>query len=234
MKYRLLFLLAASAPLLPGVAPAQQVSGYDYERTTVGPGGGVFVGQRSSRTVAGPFGAATGTSRSGSYVAPGGATVEYAQRSGAVVGPLGGGRVSSASYVHAESADRGLTYSRHSSRSSPVGPAGGSMFVGQRSTAAVAGPFGTATGVSRSGSYVAPGGATVEYAQRSGAVVGPLGGGRVSSASYVHAESADRGITYSRYSRSSSAIGPAGGVAVGRTTAAAVGPFGAVGYRRSW
>jgi hypothetical protein len=125
MKYRLLFLLAASAFLVPGKAPAQLASDYYYQRAAVGPGGGMYVGQRSGGAVAGPFGAAAGVSRSGSYVAPSGATVEYAERSGAVVGPLGGVRAGSASYVHAESADRGITYSRYSRSGTAVGPYGG-------------------------------------------------------------------------------------------------------------
>jgi hypothetical protein len=269
MNHRLLFLLAASAFLLPGEASAQLSSRYRYERTVVGPEGGVSVEQQSSRAVAGPFGAATRVSRSGSYVASSGATLEYSHRYGSVVGPLGGVRGSS-SYVHAESADRGLTYSRLSS-SLAVGPDGGVAYgrttaavgpfgaaddllsempaelaselsyertvvgpsggvsVEEQSSRAVAGPFGAATRVSRSGSYVASSGATLEYSHRYGSVVGPLGGVRGSS-SYVHAESADRGLTYSRLS-SNLAVGP-GGVAYGQTTAA-VGPFGAAGYRRS-
>src|SRR5262245_44813636 len=108
MKVRLLFLLAPAALLLPGEALAQLGSGYRYERTVVGPGGGVYAEQRSGRAVAGPFGAAVRAERSGSYVAPDGATLEYSHRSGGVVGPLGGVR-GSTSYVHAESADRGRT-----------------------------------------------------------------------------------------------------------------------------
>jgi hypothetical protein len=269
MRYLPLFLLAASALFLPGEAPGQQTSGYQYDRTVVGPGGGVYYGQRSGGTVAGPFGAASGVTRSGTYVAPNGATVEYNQRSGSVVGPLGGGWAGSTSRVHAESADRGLTYSRYSSRSTAVGPYGGlaagramaaaigpfaaadyvqpgevpgqlasdyhyehsvvgpegGTYYGQQSGRTVAGPLGMMSGMSRSGSYVAPSGATVEYDERSGSVVGPLGGGWAGTTSRVHAESADRGFTYSRYSSRSTAVGPYGG--------AAVGPYGGVGYRRS-
>jgi hypothetical protein len=276
MNYRLLFLPVAAALLLPAEAPAQLVSGYRYEHALVGPGGGMAVGQRSGGVVAGPLGASSWGSRSGSYVAPSGATVEYAQRSGAVVGPLGGGWAGSSSYVHAESADRGLTYSRYSSRSTAVGPVGGlaagramaaavgpfaapdyllpgealaqpvsgfhsertvvgpdgGVFAEQRTGGVVAGPFGATSGMTRSGSYVAPSGATVEFNERSGAVVGPLGGGWAGSSSYVHAESADRGLTYSRYSSRSTAIGPFGGPAVGPSPAG-VGPFGPLGYRRA-
>src|SRR5262245_44117697 len=145
MNYRRLILLAASALLLPGKASAQLASGYQYQRTVVGPDGGVYVGQRSGGAIAGPFGAAAGMSRSGSYVAPSGATLEYSQRSGGVVGPLGGVR-GSTSYVHAESADRGLTYSSYSSNLA-VGPVGGVAY--GRTTAAAVGPFG-AVGYRRS------------------------------------------------------------------------------------
>src|SRR5262245_50620325 len=122
MSFRQLFLLAASAVLLPGEATAQLGSGYQDERAVVGPGG-ASVTLRSS--VAGPFGTTTRVSRSGSYVTPSGGTVEYAERSGAVVGPLGYGRASTASYYHAENADRSLTYSRYSRSRSAVGPVGG-------------------------------------------------------------------------------------------------------------
>jgi hypothetical protein len=113
------------------------------------------------------------------------------------------------------------------------------VFVGQHSGGAVAGPFGAA-GAWRSGSYIAPSGATYEYAERSGGLVGPLGGVQSGGYSYEHYESADRGYTYSRYSRSGTAygsyggvaVGPYGGVAVGQTTTV-VGPYGGVGYRRS-
>jgi hypothetical protein len=274
MSYRPLFLLAATAFLLPGQAAGQLTSGYQYERSVVGPGGGTYYGQRSGRTVAGPLGMASGMTRSGSYVAPSGATVEYDERGGSIVGPLGGGYAATTSRVHAESADRGLTYSRYSSRStavglygglaagramaaaigpfgaadyplpgeapgpltsdyqyerSAVGPDGGTYY-GQGSGRTVAGPLGMASGMSRSGSYVAPSGATVEYDERSGAVVGPLGGGYAATSSRVHAESADRGLTYSRYSSRSTAFGPYGGVGYGGV---AVGRYGAVGYRRS-
>jgi hypothetical protein len=102
--------------------------------------------------------------------------------------------------------------------------------------------------MSRSGSYVSPDGATLEYSEQSGTVVGPLGGGRTTSASYTHYESADRGYTYSRYSSSASTIPPVGGYAVGgyavggyrvggvgvaRTTAVGVGPVGGVGVSRT-
>src|SRR5690348_16314880 len=50
-----------------------------------------------------------------------------------------------------------------------VGPLGG-VSVGQRSGGVVVGPFGATTGMSRSGTYVAPSGATVQYAERSGSV----------------------------------------------------------------
>src|SRR5262249_26718989 len=116
-----------------------------YERTVVGPDGGVYSEQRSGRAVAGPFGAAVRAERSGSYVAPDGATLEYSHRSGGVVGPLGGVR-GSTSYVHAESADRGLTYSSYSSNLA-VGPVGGVAY--GRTTAAAVGPFG-AVGYRRS------------------------------------------------------------------------------------
>ena len=152
MTYRLLFLLAASALLLPGEAPAQLAAGYRYERAVVGPGGGMYIGQRSGGAIAGPFGAAAGVSRRGAYVAPSGATVQYGERSGAVVGPLGGVRGGSASYVRAESADRRFTYSRYSSSGLPVGPVGG-VAVGRYSAAV--GPFG-AVGYSRSGVIVRP------------------------------------------------------------------------------
>jgi hypothetical protein len=230
----------------------------------VGPGGGVFNEQRTGGTVAGPFGATSGVTRSGSYVASSGTTAEYAQRGGSVVGPLGGVQGGSTSYVRAQSADGGVASSRYTSRSAAVGPGGGlaagravAAAVGpfaaadyplpgeappppvssayqyersvagpdvgyyneQRSGGTVAGPFGATSGATRSGSYVAPSGATVEYNQRGGAVVGPLGGGYAGSTSRVHAESADRGLTYSRYSSSGTAVGP-------------VGPYGAVGYRR--
>jgi hypothetical protein len=268
MKNPLLVPLAAAALLLPGEAPAQPAPGYRYQRTVVGPDVGYYNEQGTGGVVAGPLGAASGVTRSGSYVAPGGATVDYSQRSGAVVGPLGGVRGGSASYVHAESADRGLTYSRYSS-STAVGPYGG-LAAGRARAAAigpfaaadyplpgeapalpvsgyqyertvvgpeggayneqgtggvVAGPLGATSGVTRSGSYVAPSGATVEYNERSGSVVGPLGGGWAGSTPRVHAESADRGLTYSRYSSRGTTFGPVGGVAAG--------PYGAVGYRRS-
>jgi hypothetical protein len=84
--------------------------------------------------------------------------------------------------------------------------------------------------MTRSGSYVAPSGATVEFNEQGRSVVGPLGGGWSGTTSRVHAESADRGLTYSRYSSRSSTSGPVGGVAVGGV---AVGPSGAVGYGRS-
>src|SRR5262245_33495395 len=151
MNFRQLLLLATSAVLLPGEATAQLGSGYQYERAVVGPGGGASVTQRS--TVAGPFGAATGVSRSGSYVTPSGGTVEYAERSGAVVGPLGYGRAGSASYYHAENADRSISYSRYSRSSSAVGPVGGVAF--GRTTAAAVGPFGSA-GYRRAGVIVRP------------------------------------------------------------------------------
>jgi hypothetical protein len=278
MRNRPLFLLAASALLLPGGASGQLTSGFQYQRSVVGPGGGMYYSQRSGGTVAGPFGMTSGVSRSGSYVGPGGATVQYAQRSGSVVGPLGGGWAGTTSRVLAESADGGVAYSRYSS-STAVGPVGGlaygglaagramaasigpfgaadysvsglapgpltsdyqyersavgpdgGTFYGQQSGRTVAGPFGMASGMTRSASYVAPSGATAEYDERSGAVVGPLGGGWAGSTSRFHAESADRGLTYSRYSSHGTAFGPVGGVAYGGV---AVGPYGAVGYRRS-
>jgi hypothetical protein len=145
MKYRFLFVLAAAAFLVPGQARAQLASDYYYQRAAVGPGEGMYVGQRSGGMVAGPFGAAGGMSRSGSYVAPSGATVDYAERSGAVVGPLGGMRAGSASYVHAESADHGITYSRYSRSGTAVGPYGG----------APVGPYGVA-GYRRSGAMFWP------------------------------------------------------------------------------
>jgi hypothetical protein len=273
MKHRLFFLLAAPALLLPGEAPAQFGGGYQYERAVVGPGGGMYVGQRSGGAVVGPFGGAAGFSRSGSYVGPGGATVQYAQHGGTVVGPLGGMRTGSTSYVQAQSPDGGMAYSRYSSRGGVgIGPVGG-MVYGQ---AAAVGPFGAAgyvlpgampapatsdynyersavgpdggtlyeegsggsygglfggmTGSTRSASYVAPSGATAEYSEQSRSVVGPLGGGWAGTTSRFHAESADRGYTYSRYSSHGTTFGPVGGVAVGGM---AVGPYGAVGYRRS-
>jgi hypothetical protein len=110
-----------------------------------------------------------------------------------------------------------------------VGPGGG-VSVAQRSGVAVPGPFGTTATTSRSGYAVTPGGGTVGYAERSGAVVGPLGGVRAGSASYVRAGYPNSSVAYSRYSRSPLPVGPVGGVAVTRTTAAAVGPFGAADY----
>ena len=168
MNHRLLFLAAAAALLLPAEAPAQLMSGFRYEQSVVGPGGGMHVGQRSGGAIAGPFGASSWESRSGTFVAPSGATVQYAERSGAVFGPLGGMRGASTSYVHAESADRGFTYSRYSSRSVATGPVGG-MAVGPfggvavgpvggvtvSRTAAVAGPFGP-VGYSRAGGMIWP------------------------------------------------------------------------------
>jgi hypothetical protein len=136
MRYQPFFLLAVSAVLLPGAALAQPVSGYRYQRTAVGPAG-AYTEQRSGAVVPGPFGAVAGTTRSGSYVAPSGATLEYAERSGAVVGPLGGVQGGSTSYLHAESADRGKTYSRYSS-STTVGPAAG--VVGYRRSMGVVWP----------------------------------------------------------------------------------------------
>jgi hypothetical protein len=270
MRYQLVFSLAAAAFLLPGEASAQVASGYQYQRTVVGPGGGAYSAQRSVGTVAGPFGATTGVARSGSYVAPGGATVEYNSRSGSVVGPMGGARAGSSSRVYAESGGGGATYSRYSSSSSAVGPVGGlpagrvmaaavgpfaaadyappvpalpqqvsdyqyertvmdpegGVYNEQRTGNSVTGLFGAASGRTRSGSYVAPSGATVEFNEQSGSVVGPLGGGWSGTTSRVHAESADRGLTYSRYSSHSSTSGPVGG-------GVAVGPYGGVGYRRS-
>jgi hypothetical protein len=142
MRYQLVFSLAASAFLLPGEASAQVASGYQYQRTVVGPGGGVHSAQRSGGTVAGPFGATTGVAQSGTYVAPGGATVQYNSRSGSVVGLMGGGWSGSSSRVHAESPGGGATYSRYSSTSSAVGPAGG--LAAGRAMAAAVGPFAAA------------------------------------------------------------------------------------------
>src|SRR5262249_42760438 len=73
MNHRILFVLSAAVLLVPGEAPAQPASGYQYQRTVVGPGGGVYNEQRGGGTVAGPFGATAGMTRSGYYVASGGA-----------------------------------------------------------------------------------------------------------------------------------------------------------------
>jgi hypothetical protein len=233
--------------------------------------------QGSRVTVPGPFGPATTASRSGYYVAPSGAIVRYGEQSGAVVGPLGDVRSGASSYVHAESADRGLTYSRYShsplsfgptqslayrkAQAEALGPFGGPDYppppalppepppdysyppgvlgpaegvaVDQRSSSTYAGPFGMTTSGTRNSYYVAPSGATVQYAERSGSVVGPLGGTRSGSISYLHAESADHGVTYSTSRSHYGGVGPVGGVAVGGTMAVGVGPFGAVGYRRA-
>jgi hypothetical protein len=203
----------------------------------------VAVEQRSGTSVAGPFGAAAGMSRSGSIVTASGATVEYTQQRAAVAGPLGGVRSGSASYVHAESADHSIGYMSLSTRDTPLGPAGailartaavgpfgaadfppagaalapqassyryertavgpgGGVAVEQGSGSTVAGPFGAAVGASRSGSVVTASGATLEYAQRSAAVAGPLGGVRSGGVSYVQAASADRSLGYMSLSRS--------------------------------
>jgi hypothetical protein len=253
MKYQLLFSLAAAVLLLPGEAPAQPSSSYQYQRTVVGPEGSVYHEQRAGGVAAGPFGATSGMTRSGSFVGPGGETVEYNERHGSVVGPVGGGGVANNRYsshaavgpVGGLAAGRALTApiepfaaadfplpegppglgaSNYQYQRTVVGPEGGE-YNEQRTGGGVVGPFGATSGMTRSGSYVGPDGATVEFHQQHGSVVGPLGGGWTGGTTEVHAASADRGLFYSRYSSSGSTFGPVGG--------AAVGGYGAVGYRRS-
>jgi hypothetical protein len=258
MSNRLLFLLAAPAVFLPGQALAQFSSGYQYERSVVGPGGGVAVTRQSSVSVGGPFGAAHRVAQSGTFVSPTGGTVQYSERSGSVVGPLGGVQTGSTTFVHRASYSSvgvgpvgGVAVSQTTTAAAgPFGPAyispeappasaasyhyersvvgpGGGVSVMQHSSVAVGGPFVPAFTAPRAGSAIAPNWATVESSERSATVVGPLGGVRSASASYLHAETADAKLSYSRYSRSSS-VGPVGGVAVSRTTAA-FGPFGVGG-----
>jgi hypothetical protein len=122
MNNRLLFLLAVSVFLLPGKAPAQVPSGYHYERTVLGPGGGVYTEQRQGSVMAGPFGAAGGMTRDAYYTAPSGENIQYHERGGGVVGPLGGMRGVSSSYLRYENADQSFTYSRFSGSSTAAGP----------------------------------------------------------------------------------------------------------------
>src|SRR6185369_9122464 len=127
------------------VQPVEESSDYYYEHAVVGPGGGAALEQGASEVVAGSLGMATSVSRRVAQTAPDWATYEYSERRGSVVGPLGGTRAGSASYFHAETADRGLTYSRYTSSRSTVGPVGpvGGVAIG-RTTAAAVGPFGAA------------------------------------------------------------------------------------------
>src|SRR5262249_62246219 len=80
-----------------------------------------------------------------------------------------------------------------------------------------------AGGASGSGAYVGAGGATVQYGERSGAVVGPLGGARAGHAEGVRVTTPG-GETYTRASRGGVAVGPGGGAVAGHS-AAVFGPW---------
>jgi hypothetical protein len=119
----------------------------------------------------------------------------------------------------------------YASRGVAVGPMGG-VGVSRSAGGYAAGPFGAAAGGARSGSFVTPGGSTVQYGAARGVASGPFGGaaGGVRGVQVTN----PYGQTYTRVQSGGVAAGPYGGVAAGGRSATAVaGPFGAAGYRSS-
>jgi hypothetical protein len=107
-------------------------------------------------------------------------------------------------------------------RAVAVGPRGGAA-VSYRGGAAV-GPWGGArAGGVRTGTYVGPGGTTVQAGRVGGAAVGPLGGVRAGGASGVRVTT-PYGQTYAAGRAGGVGVGPYGGVRAGQIGSAYRGP----------
>ena len=111
-----------------------------------------------------------------------------------------------------------------------VGPGGG-ISTGQTRTAAHAGPLGSASAATRTGTRVTPGGATVQYGAAGASRSGPFGGGAAGAKGVK--VTTPSGQTYTNASAGRVAAGPGGVAAAGRSRTTAAGPFGAAAVGRA-
>jgi hypothetical protein len=139
----------------------------------IGPYGGVSSGYRSGGTVVGPAGgSASRVSGSGSYTGPRGGSIDYGGAARGATGPLGGqaGRYVGGVQV---TTPGGQTATKVGTGAGVRGPAGNAVG-GRTSIGGTTGPYGSAAGISRSGTAIGPAGA-IHGGYQGGVAVGPHG-----------------------------------------------------------